>query len=225
MIAVIVPAHNEEAHIAACLHSLANASACPDLAGEPVLPIVVLDDCSDGTRRVAAALGARTVDCSARNVGTARAIGAQLALQCGARWLAFTDADSEVAPNWISQQLRQQADAVCGTVQVRDWGAHGDDVRAHFQSFYQDRDGHRHIHGANLGVTAQAYHAAGGFPPLATGEDVALVQSLQACGLFIAWTAAARVTTSARKQFRAPGGFGATLLQLGGALATLPAIV
>lgn len=225
MIAVIVPAHNEEAHIAACLHSLAIASACPDLMGEPVLPIVVLDDCSDGTEAIAADLGVRTVDCRARNVGTARAIGAQLALAAGARWLAFTDADSEVAPNWIAQQLRQQADAVCGTVQVRDWGLHGDAVRAQFDALYQDRDGHRHIHGANLGLTAQAYNEAGGFQPLATGEDVALVHSLQERGLSIAWTAAARVTTSARKQFRAPAGFGATLLQLGGALAVLPAIV
>lgn len=32
MIAVIVPAHNEEDHIAACLQSLTAASSCPDLA-------------------------------------------------------------------------------------------------------------------------------------------------------------------------------------------------
>ncbi|MES2609143.1 MAG: glycosyltransferase [Pseudomonadota bacterium] len=225
MIAVIVPAHNEEEHIAACLQSLAAASACPDLAGEPVVPIVVLDDCSDGTGRIATALGARTVDCRARNVGAARATGAQLALVAGARWLAFTDADSEVAPNWIAQQLCQQADAVCGTVQVRDWGMHGEGVRERFDAFYQDRDGHRHIHGANLGLTARAYSEVGGFEALATGEDVALVNRLQECGLSIAWTAATRVTTSARKQFRAPAGFGATLLQLGGTLTALPGLL
>lgn len=225
MIAVIVPAHNEEDHIAACLRSLTAASACPDLAGERVLLIVVLDDCSDATQDIAAGLGVRTVVCQARNVGAARAIGAQLALAAGARWLAFTDADSEVAPNWIAQQLCQQADAVCGTVQVRDWGAHGDGVREQFDALYQDCDGHRHIHGANLGVTAQAYREVGGFEPLVTGEDVALVHRLQERGLSIAWTATTRVTTSARKQFRAPAGFGATLLQLGGALAVLPAIL
>lgn len=225
MIAVIVPAHNEEAHIAACLQSLAAASACPDLANEPVLIIVVLDDCSDATHRIAAALGVHTVDCVARNVGMARAIGAQMALAAGARWLAFTDADSEVAPNWIAQQLCQQADAVCGTVQVRDWGAHGDRVREQFDALYQDCDGHRHIHGANLGVTAQAYSEVGGFEPLATGEDVALVHRLQERGLSIAWTATTRVTTSARKQFRAPAGFGAALLQLGSTLIALPALL
>jgi len=221
MIAVVVPAHNEEEHIAQCLRSLTVAALCPTLATEPVIVIVVLDDCSDGTARIARGFArVRTVQSRARNVGAARAIGAQAALAAGARWLAFTDADSEVAPDWISQQLGLQADAVCGTVQVRDWGAHGDEVRASFQSFYQDCDGHRHIHGANLGITADAYHLSGGFLPLATGEDVALVHRLLERGLSIAWTAAARVTTSSRKHFRAPGGFGATLMQLRGALVT-----
>ncbi|MFN9471214.1 glycosyltransferase [Acidovorax sp.] len=224
MIAVIVPAHNEEEHMARCLQSLAVAAACPALTGEPVVVIVVLDDCSDGTGGIARGFAqVRCLESRARNVGTARAVGAQAALAAGARWLAFTDADSEVAPDWISQQLRLHADAVCGTVQVRDWSAHGDAVRAHFQALYQDRDGHRHIHGANLGVTAQAYHAAGGFPPLATGEDVALVHRLQERGHLIAWTAAARVTTSARKHFRAPGGFGATLMRWDGAMVAVPA--
>jgi len=45
--------------------------------------------------------------------------------------------------------------AVCGPVQVRDWNAHADEVRAHCHSFYQDRDGHLHIHRANLDITAQ----------------------------------------------------------------------
>ena len=104
MIAVIVPAHNQEAHIGACLQSLTCAGACLALAGEPVLIIVVLDDCSDGTRRIATEFGVCVVVSSARNGGTARAVGAQMALSAGARWLAFTDAGSEVAPNWISQQ-------------------------------------------------------------------------------------------------------------------------
>lgn len=45
------------------------------------------------------------------------------------------------------------APAVCGTVKVRDWNAQADEVRAHCHSFY--RDGHLHIHRANLGITAQ----------------------------------------------------------------------
>ena len=39
------------------------------------------------------------------------------------------------------------------------------------------------MQGANLGFTADAYLAAGGFRPLPTAEDVALVNDLQAAGL------------------------------------------
>lgn len=215
VISVIIPAHNEQAYIGACLTSLMTAAAHPSLGGERVLVVVVLDECTDGTRLVADKFDVSVLECAARNVGSARALGAQLALAQGARWLAFTDADSEVAPNWISQQLCQQTDAVCGTVKVRDWQAHDEAVRLRYDAQYQDSDGHRHIHGANFGLTAQAYRAAGGFQALVTGEDVALVNSLVALGMSIAWTAAARVTTSARKQFRAPDGFGAHLLALG----------
>lgn len=74
-----------------------------------------------------------------------------------------------------------------------------------------DADGHRHIYGANLGVSADAYQRAGGFKLLASIEDVALVQALQASGASIAWSAAPRVLTSARRSFHAPDGFGATL--------------
>lgn len=218
MISVIVPAHNEDAYIGACLASLLVAAAHPSLRSEPVLVVVVLDDCTDGTRLVVNSFNVCAVECTSRNVGSARALGAQLALEQGARWLAFTDADSEVAPSWISQQLCQQADAVCGTVQIRDWRAHGDDVRLRYDAQYRDQDGHRHIHGANIGLTAQAYRATGGFQALVTGEDVALVDSLKSLGMSIAWTAAARVTTSARKQFRAPAGFGAHLLAIGDAI-------
>ncbi|HUD32119.1 MAG TPA: glycosyltransferase family 2 protein, partial [Variovorax sp.] len=68
------------------------------------------------------------------------------------------------------------------------------------------------IHGANLGVSAEAYERVGGFRPLACSEDVALVEALQASGARIAWSAAPRVTTSARADARARGGFGDTLL-------------
>lgn len=211
MIAIVVPAHDEESLIAQCLHSLRVAARCPQLRGEAVHVVVALDSCSDGTEAIARRMGAHCVAVQARNVGMARAAGAQAAVSAGARWLAFTDADSEVAPDWMSQQLAQRSDAVCGTVQVRDWSGHGVQVQRHFHDTYQDRDGHRHIHGANMGVSTRAYQRAGGFAPLACSEDVALVHALQACGERIAWSAAPRVTTSARRHYRAAGGFGATL--------------
>ncbi len=214
MIAVIVPAHNEEDQITTCLIALRVAAQCPRLRGEQTVLMVVLDACTDRTRSIARRMGATTIALSYRNVGAARALGAELALAAGARWLAFTDADTQVAPDWISAQLAQRKDAVCGTVAVRDWGAYGETMRAHYDATYTDADGHRHIHGANLGISAKAYQQAGGFQALESSEDVALVDSLRASGASIAWSAAPRVFTSARRVFRAPGDFGATLARI-----------
>ena len=211
MIGIIVPAHNEETHIAACLASLNAAALHADLAAEPVLTIVVLDACSDATGVLAQQMGAKSIDVQGRNVGLARQAGAQFALDCGARWLAFTDADSTVGPDWLVTQLALNADAVCGTVAVADWGAYGERMQRHFALTYTDADGHAHIHGANLGVSAQAYVAAGGFRGLATGEDVALVAALKLAGAHIAWSSKPRVVTSVRPNYKAPEGFGATL--------------
>lgn len=214
LLAAIVPAHNEEDHILSCLTALQVATRFPRLRGEQTLVIVVLDTCTDSTRRLAKSLGVTTIALEARNVGAARALGSELALAAGARWLAFTDADTQVAPDWLSAQLAQRHDVVCGTVAVRDWGSYGDTMRLHYEATYNDADDHRHIHGANLGVSADAYKQAGGFKPLRSSEDVALVEALKASGASIAWSAAPRVFTSARRVFRAPDGFGATLARV-----------
>lgn len=214
MIAVIVPAHNEEAHIADCLNSLIHAAGHADLAGEHVEIIVVLDACNDATGARARSLGARTIEVAARNVGMARRAGSAMALSAGARWLAFTDADSVVAPAWLAAQLALRADAVCGTVAVEDWGGYGERMRRHFELTYTDEDGHSHIHGANLGVSARAYAAAGGFTGLETGEDVAFVEALKHSGARIAWSRLPRVVTSVRAGYKAPDGFGATLKKI-----------
>ncbi len=214
MLAVVVPAHDEEDHIGACLESVRIAARCPRLNGERVLIVVALDACADRTGRIARSWGAAVVSLAARNVGIARARGAQHALDAGARWLAFTDADSIVGPEWLSAQLDQRSDAVCGTIEIRDWGDYGARVRLHHIETYADADGHRHIHGANLGVTALAYEGVGGFQPLESSEDVALVEALTERGASIAWSAAPRVVTSARRHYRAPGGFGETLMRV-----------
>lgn len=211
MIGVVVPAHDEEEHIGACLRSLLVAARCPALRGESVRVFVALDACSDRTGEIADGLGVTTVPVDARNVGIARAAGVQVALEAGARWLAFTDADSTVAPDWLAAQLILGTDAVCGTVAVDDWGPYGPNMQTHYRNTYTDADGHRHIHGANMGVSAGAYLAVGGFQALACSEDVALVEALQKSGATIAWSARPRVVTSARRTYRAAGGFGATL--------------
>ena len=214
MIAVVVPAHNEASCLAACIASLQKAAASVLLHGEAVQIFVCADACTDQTEDIAVTWGASVVRLAARNVGSARALGAEVALQAGARWLAFTDADTVVSPTWLADQLSLGADAVCGTVLVDDWGGYSSNTQAHYCANYSDADHHRHIHGANLGVSAQAYRRSGGFLPLVSSEDVALVDALQASGASIAWSAKPRVSTSARRDFRAPGGFGATLLRV-----------
>ncbi|WNC91440.1 glycosyltransferase [Paraburkholderia sp. FT54] len=212
MIGVIVPAHNEEGLLGPCLAALIAASRHEDLAGETVRIVVVLDACDDFTGAIARAYGVETLTVKVRNVGIARATGADFLLADGARWLAFTDADSRVSSGWLVAQLSLDADAVCGSIAVDDWTAHPHSVREYFRKTYVDADGHRHIHGANLGVSADAYRRAGGFPPLRCSEDVALVDRLIAIGASIAWSAAPRVITSARAAARARGGFGDTLV-------------
>lgn len=121
-----------------------------------------------------------------------------------------------MSPDWLAEQLALDADAVCGTVGGEDWTAHGEHaelLRWHFSQTYFDVDAHRHVHGANLGVSADAYLRAGGFRQLACSEDVDLVRALEASGAQIAWSARPRVTTSARRAARAVGGFADALIE------------
>ncbi len=214
MIGVIVPAHDEAAAIAACLRSLWRASRHAGLAGEAVRIIVALDRCADGTGRIARRLGAQTLALRHGNVGLARDAAAQAALAQGARWIASTDADSQVPPDWLSAQLAMAADAFCGTVTVADWADYPPDVRAGFLARESRADGHPHVHGANLGVRADWYLRVGGFPPLPAHEARLFVQALERAGARIARRARPAVVTSARRDPRARNGFGDYLQQL-----------
>lgn len=211
MIGIVIPAHNEEAFLADCLDAARRAATHPALLGEAVEIVVVLDSCTDDSLSIAQCFGVHLLTLDARNVGRARAAGADFMLERGARWLAFTDADSRVAPDWIVEQLGLEADAVCGCVTVDDWSMHASATREAFYRKYTHADAHRHVHGANLGVSASAYRRAGGFMPLACSEDVALTVQLAESGARIAWSAAPCVVTSARTASKARGGFGDTL--------------
>jgi len=146
-------------------------------------------------------------------VGAARALGASFALDSGARWLAFTDADTIVPPDWLAAQLAADAEATCGSVGIEDWSAHPHGMRERFLHGY-GRDGEPPIHGANIGLSANAYRSTGGFRPLLLGEDAALVASLVARGSHVAWNASPRVTTSARWESVIEGGFASQLRDL-----------
>jgi glycosyltransferase involved in cell wall biosynthesis len=214
MIGVVIPAHNEEKYIGQCLLSVMAAARHRSIDARLPEVLVVLDDCDDGTEEIALAHGASILKVSFGNVGKARAAGAESLLALGVKWLAFTDADTRVPEDWLVRQLDFKADAVCGIVEVDSWKRYGDRVRDHYMGLYQFSEGHRHVHGANLGVSAQAYRRAGGFRPLASHEDVQLVTDLESTGAHIAWTASNPVVTSARDDFKCREGFGEYLSNL-----------
>ncbi|ANF57369.1 glycosyltransferase [Halotalea alkalilenta] len=215
MIGICIPANDEQDWLDACLLSALAAARHPGLGGEPVTIVVVLDHCRDRTPLVAARHPVECLSIDACNVGAARAAGANHLLALGARWLAFTDADTRVSERWLVDQLSLKADAVCGTISIEDWsicGEWADALRADFEHNYQDREGHRHVHGANFGIDARAYAAVGGFSALTCSEDQALVDALQSSKKFkIAWSAQPRVATSARLKSRIADGFAGCL--------------
>jgi glycosyltransferase involved in cell wall biosynthesis len=221
LIAVAVPAHNEQALLPGCLESLRRAAAQPDLP--PVRVVVVADRCTDDTVRIARAAGADVFDVDLRSAGAARRFGldeavATASVPADQLWLATTDADSRVPREWFLDQLRWRAegwDAVAGTVAVADWSGHDRSVADRFADRYAwSGSEHPHVHGANLSLTGSAYAAIGGFPPLALAEDHALVAALESRGLRVARAGQRPVVTSSRRDPRATGGFGTLLTTL-----------
>jgi glycosyltransferase involved in cell wall biosynthesis len=210
-IGVVVPARDEAALLPACLDGLAAATRGV-AAPADVRLLVVLDDCRDDSAEVVAGRGVDALAITAGCVGAARAAGCAAMLADGVDWLACTDADSVVPSGWLAEHLAALAegfDALVGTVRVDAWEDRPDGVRLRHHATYApgDAETHPHVHGANLGVAAPAYRRAGGFAPLATAEDVALVEALERTGARIRRTRAAAVLTSARRRARARGGF------------------
>lgn len=101
-LAVVIPAHDEEALVARCVHSL---EACR-LAPAAYEVVVVADNCSDATAARAAEAGARVIerrDESRRGKGFAlRHAFDRLAAE-GFDAFAVVDADSTVAPNFVAE--------------------------------------------------------------------------------------------------------------------------
>ncbi|UVE96006.1 glycosyltransferase family 2 protein [Dietzia sp. B32] len=138
------------------------------------------------------------------------------------RWYATTDADSRVPRSWLTDQLalaRAGADVVAGLVEVDAWSDWAPATRLRYLEGYHPGPGHRHIHGANIGLSSEAYRRLGGFDPLPVHEDVRLVGRAQDAGLTVVWSTAAPVTTSSRRSGRAPDGFAAHLAAIEGTLA------
>jgi glycosyltransferase involved in cell wall biosynthesis len=226
-VVVVVPARDEADRITACVASvLAAVRAAPVRRG---VVVVVADACTDDTAaRARAALGPAHVvlEVAHRSAGQARRDGVEAGLarlrgfDAARTWIAATDADTRVPPDWLAHHLAQARrgwTAVAGIVAVDDFSEHPAHVAEAFRRHYRfDADGaHEHVHGANLGCRADAYLDVGGWPPLALHEDRELWGALRRRGWPAAATARSSVTTSGRAIGRAVGGFADVLRSLG----------
>ena len=222
---VVLPAHDERSRIGDTIASIHRARTMIDARARSML-VVVADTCSDDTAALARQLcgaGDLVLETTDRSVGTARRKGTHAGLKrtnvkASNVWLANTDADSVVPDDWLTAQLDLARDGVvgvAGVVGLRD-DEHADDrLRRRFDDAYlfTEDGGHHHVHGANLGVRADAYLAAGGWSDLETGEDHDLWRRLSSGGPLVSSTAI-RVATSPRSVGRAPAGFAVGLTEL-----------
>jgi len=226
---VVVPARNEEALVGSCLTALAEQE---EILPEEYEVLLVLDRCTDATENrsleVAAkhpGLRLRLLEGPGRGAGHARRVGMEeacarlLSLGRPDGLIASTDADTVVAPNWLSVQLEAAAGgarAIGGRIELRDdadlpQGVSGwRDERGRLRQRellsplapgYETghlRTEHWQFSGASLALTAATYAEIGGLEPRAALEDEYLELALARRGVPIERPLAVRVATSAR---------------------------
>jgi glycosyltransferase involved in cell wall biosynthesis len=222
---VVIPAHNESVNLPDSLKAVLTAAACSSMT---VLTVVVLDTCDDASTDLAGRFGSDVhfIEVDVRNVGASRAAGFSYARSLAGRvgtdesrtWYATTDADTYVDPDWLIRQAASGADMVLGVVRIANWHHLPAAAVRRYLAAYRSkrrRDGHGHVHGANMGFRAEAYWRVGGFTALQTGEDVDLVRRFDEHDFLIDRDERLSVTTSARQKGKAPSGFAAHLRGLG----------
>ena len=217
-VAVLIHARNEELLIQRCLNSvLAACSRLPSSISTDV--VVACDSSTDLTLEIAERVlenSGIAVATEVAIVGCARRLAARIALQRYAGplsrcWLANTDADCCVPSTWLIDQIAiadQGIDALAGVISVDSFEEHSADSDIRFRNSYLiHSDGsHPHVHGANMGVRADAYLRSGGWRGLETAEDHDLWNRLVGTASRQHATARVSVITSGRRVGRAPGG-------------------
>jgi hypothetical protein len=233
---VVVPAHDEEDHVAVTLRSVvASLDAAAGLGLVDAWDVeLVAHRCTDRTAaRAVQALAGRghvTRDETSMSVGEVRDSGVRRALDrlgtvASGTWVLSTDADTTVDPDWASSILcAAEAHDVVGVVGLASldrWRGTARAAAAYERLLHSKLRGtegdlhrHDHVYGANLAVRADAYLEVGGFPRTVHGEDQALVDALAARGHRLLRTRDISVVTSGRLLGRARGGLAAHLLRL-----------
>ena len=231
---VVVPAHDEEDLVGACVTALVNQRGVRPGEYEVLL---LLDHCTDRTEEHAraAAAGSDTplhlLQSGERGVGATRRAGMGAAsdrldsLRRPQGLIACTDADSVPAPDWVAAQLAvadRGARAIGGRIELSaaEGAVLGPGVlarrarqarRRHLRLLGADTPAgstfeHWQFSGASMAVTAQTYRSVGGMSRRLALEDEAFERALHVAGIPIQRSLAVRVTTSGRLRGRAPAG-------------------
>jgi glycosyltransferase involved in cell wall biosynthesis len=174
---IVVPAHNEERFLGACLESIRIASR--PFPGD-VQVIVVLNRCSDRTEEIAHSYGARTVREDARNLAAIRNAGARAA---GGNVLVTIDADSVMTPNTLTAIERALATGTTvggGTVIQPDRVSAGIRATVLLLNLWTLLCG---FSGGLFWCARQDFEALGGFDErLVSGEDIDFARRLKRYG-------------------------------------------
>jgi Glycosyl transferase family 2 len=248
---VAIPVRDEEERLPACLRALARQL---DRSGQPIPPTAVrvvlfANNCTDQSASLARKLGkcwaldVRVVEASLPSATAHAGAARRAAMDIAETWLEeggegdgvilTTDADSQVAPSWIAENLaafQGGAEAVLGRIDLDGEGKLLPEA-LHRRGELEDRyerllaelswlldplehnpwPHHATISGASLGVSRTAYRRVGRLPRVPLGEDKALVALLSRQDARIRYSPTIHVITSGRTNGRAPGGVADTL--------------
>jgi hypothetical protein len=248
---VAIPVRDEEQRLPACLHALARQRdrSARSISPTQVRVVLFANNCTDRSASLARNLGGglsldvRVVEArlppAIAHAGSAR----RAAMDLAEAWLVeagesdgvilATDADSQVAPDWIAENLAAfaaGAEAVLGRINLDEEGNQLPEAlhrRGALEDTYEklltefswlldplEHDPwphHATISGASLAVTRAAYCRVGRLPRVPLGEDKALVGLLSRQDVRIRHCPTAHVMTSGRTDGRAPGGVADTL--------------
>jgi glucosyl-3-phosphoglycerate synthase len=231
-VSVVVPARNEEALVCSCLEALAEQEG---VSPEDYEVLLVLDLCTDETEARAREIAdthpgfeLHLLDGPGKGSGHARRMGMELA---SARLLglgrpkgliASTDADTVVAPDWLTAQLRavsRGAMAIGGRIELAEDSSLPESIfrwhtkrgRRRHETLLSEPERlgkaeHWQFSGASLALTAKIYREIGGLEPRVALEDEHLEHVLRRHGVPIERLLSVRVTTSARLKGRAKQG-------------------
>jgi Glycosyl transferase family 2 len=248
---VAIPVKDEEERLPACLRALAQQV---DRSGQPIPPTLVrvvlfANNCTDQSASLGRSLGdiwsldIRVVEASLPPGGAHAGAARRAAMDFAETWLGegsekdgvilTTDADSQVAPSWIAENLaafEAGAEAVLGRINLDGEGKFLPDA-LHRRCELEDRyerlltelswlldplehnpwPHHATISGASLGISRRAYCRVGRLPRVPLGEDKALIALLSRQDARIRYSPTIHVITSGRTNGRAPGGVADTL--------------